>query len=133
MPKVTKINNTICLEIENQSFIISEKEALEIASGIMSILVKEQKPVKREVKRKSFENALTQFELHTLKEHYSIELEKKLNDLGIKNTDWFPHITGTGGYVTFVTRSQRILDKVNKALGTKLGFDIMKHENIYYL
>ena len=133
MANISKINNTICIKIENQSFIISEKEALEIASDIMSILVKEQMPVKRKVKRKSFENALTQFELHTLKEHYSMELEKKLNNMGIKNTDWFPHTTSTGGYVTFVTRSQRVLDKVNKALGTKFGFDIMKHENIYYL
>lgn len=129
MAKVIKVDDyNIRIEIDGQHFLLNKKEASMLAADI-SLAFFDPKPMKP--KRKAVpNNALTRFEIHT--ETRGLDVEQKLHDIGIKNAEWWPGVGGSG-YVSFETRSDRTIDKVNKLLGINLSFDFLGNGHIYYL
>lgn len=134
MLTVNKIDEShVSIKLDGLEYVISRKEAIELASEIIAAFVNVTiTPTPRQRKQRCG-NARTRFEIYTTKQALCLKIEQKLHAMGIRNAEWFS-LSGIGSsYVAFVTSSQRVLDKVNKALGTKFTFDFLNNGNVYYL
>ena len=132
--KVEKIDKDhVSMEIGGQIFTLDRKDAAILAAELtVAFIGKSIQVVKRKRKQRN-DRPKMQFEIYSQKSKTAIEIERILHSMGIRNAEWYPFSNSFGGYVKFVTSSQRIIDRVNEKLGTKLTFDFLKGGNIYYL
>ncbi len=131
MYSVSKVDDShIVLNIDGHCFSFCQKEAVRLSSDIIRILSSDfSKTPKKQYKRS--ENALTQFEIHVLNEERANSVVDTLKSIRINNAEWFYEMySHSKAYISFSTRSQKMIDKINNIFSLSLGFDITNRENI---